>query len=91
LTADEPPLGGDTVPVEVIRDPKQREALVQIAAQLNIFQGLLPPPDILERYERMLPGATERLLRMVEKQADHRHELEKMAVRHETSQSRLGL
>jgi uncharacterized membrane protein len=38
------------------------------------FSGPLPPPQILERYEKTLPGAADRLLTMAEKHQDQRHE-----------------
>lgn len=36
------------------------------------YQGPLPAPRDLEQYERILPGAAERILRMAEKQQDYR-------------------
>ena len=38
------------------------------------FRGPLPPPAVLERYDRLLPGAAERILRMAEREqaAGHR-------------------
>lgn len=38
------------------------------------FRGPLPPPAALERYDRLLPGAAERILRMAEQEqaAGHR-------------------
>ena len=45
------------------------------------FSGPLPPPEYLEAYEKVMPGATDRLLTMTEKQVDHRIELEKTIVK----------
>lgn len=45
--------------------------------QLEISQGPLPHPSILGHYDQVLPGSAERLLRLVEKEADHRRALEK--------------
>lgn len=40
------------------------------------YRGPLPPPELMERYEQVLPGTAERLLRMVEAEGEHRRELE---------------
>ena len=48
-----------------------RQAVEHPAAEhLRIaqFRGPLPPPAVLERYDRLLPGAAERILRMAEKE-----------------------
>lgn len=37
------------------------------------FSGPLPPPDALEKYERVSPGAAERIIAMVERESSHRH------------------
>lgn len=36
----------------------------------------VPPPQMLEHYERILPGAAERIVRMAEEEWRHRHELD---------------
>lgn len=64
---------------------------MQIAAQLNTYIGALPHPDILEAYERLVPGSAERLLAMAEQQATHRMGLEKRVVDHEVDQAKGGL
>ena len=40
----------------------------------------MPLPSHLEQYERILPGAAERILAMAEKQAAHRRDLEQRVV-----------
>jgi uncharacterized membrane protein len=40
------------------------------------MQGPLPPPAMFEYYEKVLPGAAERILRLAEVQASHRRNLE---------------
>jgi len=44
------------------------------------FRGLLPHPDLLEQYERVAPGITERLLVQVEQQSAHRQAIENRGV-----------
>ena len=55
----------------------------QITEQRLIFMArssILPPPKELKEYEEILPGITERLLAVFEKQQEHRFSLEKNAV-----------
>ena len=54
------------------------------------FSGPLPPPDALEKYERVSPGAAKRIIAMVETQNSHRHELEKTFVDNEYKQENKG-
>ena len=44
------------------------------------FIGPVPPPEILKSYEENIPGSAERLIRMAEKEQDHRHEMQKKLV-----------
>lgn len=57
-----------------------REQVVQAAAWFESFSGPLPPPKHLAEYERILPGAAERIFRMAEDQATHRRSLEQAVV-----------
>ncbi|WP_236715282.1 DUF2335 domain-containing protein [Leptospira interrogans] len=38
----------------------------------EFYQGPLPPPEKLEKYESILPGLADRIVAMAEKQLDHR-------------------
>lgn len=51
----------------------------------------LPHPSELEGYERILPGAAERILAMAESQSTHRQGLEKKALSTESRNSLLGI
>lgn len=48
-----------------------------IAARYESFSGPLPSPDVLERYEQILPGAAERIITMAEAEQSHRHTIER--------------
>ena len=56
----------------------------QRALQRIDFSGPLPPPNFLEKYNTIVPGAAERILEMAEAEQNHRHFLEYSIVRHET-------
>ena len=49
---------------------QQGQAGPQVKAEFN---GPLPPPDALEKYERVSPGAAERIIAMAERESSHRH------------------
>ncbi|WP_455049128.1 DUF2335 domain-containing protein [Mitsuokella sp.] len=43
---------------------------------LQVHKGPLPDPLTLEQYDKVVPGAAERILRVFEKQVDHRLDIE---------------
>lgn len=55
------------------------------------YQGPLPPPSSFEHYERVLPGAADRILKMAEQQAEHRRLCETALIQAETRSTHLGL
>jgi uncharacterized membrane protein len=64
---------------------------MQIAAQINMYSGALPPPSILREYDQVVPGAAERLLRQAESQTRHRQNLEQTVASETSRRSREGL
>jgi uncharacterized membrane protein len=52
--------------------PATRQTTAVQVQTSAIFSGPLPPPASLEAYERILPGAAERILKMAEDEAVHR-------------------
>ena len=70
--------------------PAQRQQ-AQTGPQVRTeFSGPLPPPDALEKYERVSPGAAERIIAMVERESSHRHELGKFLVNNGYKQASKG-
>lgn len=57
-----------------------KEDVAEIRA---VFQGPIPPPDLLGSYEKVLPGLAERIVAMAERESDHRRTMEKEAQRFE--------
>lgn len=55
------------------------------------FQGPLPPPEVMERYEQIVPGAGSRIINQFEQQGTHRREMESYALRESTSRAHWGL
>ncbi|MCF8092861.1 MAG: DUF2335 domain-containing protein [Desulfotignum sp.] len=59
---------------------KSRQANGTLMAVGQQFSGPIPPPDILEKYENILPGAMDRIIAMAENESKHRHEMKKTVV-----------
>ncbi len=55
------------------------------------FSGPIPPPQILQQYNNIVPDAAERIIRMAEKQSDHRMGLERKVVDSNIIRSYLGI
>ena len=66
---------------------QQAQAGPQVKAGVS---GPLPPPDELEKYERVSPGAAKRIFAMAERESSHRRELEKSLVDNEYKQASKG-
>ena len=59
------------------QQPEDSPAARIIAATVaTSFSGPLPPPDFVERYEEVVPGAGARILTMAEQRAAHKNHLE---------------
>ena len=63
----------------------------QITATASSFEGPIPPPQILQQYNSIVPDAAERIIRMAEKQSDHRMDLEKKVVYSNIKKSYAGM
>ena len=55
------------------------------------YKGPLPHPDLLVKYEEIIPGSAERILSMAEKEQQHRHQLENEVIEKEIAQKGRGL
>lgn len=57
----------------------------------EFFSGPLPHPRILAEYEALSPGLTDRIVRMAERQAEHRQGLEELSVAGNTWMGKAGV
>lgn len=64
----------------------QKQNVESLTLTHQKFSGSIPPPTILEQYQKILPTAPERILSMAEKQQNHRH-----SVANQTLESRIIL
>jgi uncharacterized membrane protein len=51
----------------------------------------LPPPEILKKYEDLLPGSSDRIFKMAESQGIHRQSLESQVVASNCKNERMGM
>jgi uncharacterized membrane protein len=63
---------------------------MRIQAMMRSFSGPLPPPEALERYNQVLPGAAERIINMAESQHQHRQGLETHVIHSNVAAQKLG-
>lgn len=54
--------------------------MLQAAVEISRYSGPLPKPEDLAKYEQVLSGSADRIIRMAERQAEHRQKLEKVVV-----------
>ena len=50
---------------------KDKEGLI-----IQSYRGVIPPPTAMEGYEKVCPGAADRILAMAENDLKHKHEIE---------------
>ncbi|MBI4266931.1 MAG: DUF2335 domain-containing protein [Chloroflexi bacterium] len=55
------------------------------------YEGPIPDPSTLQEYEKVIPGSADRILRMAERQAEHRQFLEKTVIHGDSRRAFYGL
>ena len=63
---------------------------IQARMQQTTIRGPLPPPEILQQYEVILPGMAERLVKAFEAQGDHRRDMDDKALSMNFRLARVG-
>ena len=75
----------EVAPPKADRGEPARSELRQATIEVGrAWRGPLPPPEVLARYQDVLPDAPERILAMAERQSAHRQRCEWQVVRHNT-------
>lgn len=86
----------DVIPEDVkpiLKGMPIKDQQIMVRALVSVsrtFAGPIPPPDLLAGYNDIIPDGAERILRMAEKQSDHRMEMEKTVIGRELNQSGRG-
>jgi uncharacterized membrane protein len=71
--------------------PNGRPITTLHSQKIETFQGPVPRPEIIEKYEKILPGAAERIFKSWENQTEHRQNLERSVVKTDNFKSILGV
>jgi len=69
---------------------KPQSELLRVTAAQS-FSGPLPPPEILEKYDRVYPGAAKIIFDAFLSQGEHRQSLERTVVKQGSRDSLVGL
>ena len=70
-------------PQQLSTQPQRAQDAVALQVthqRTEIHSGPLPHPEVLRQYDALIPNGADRILRLVEKQSEHRMELEKKVV-----------
>lgn len=54
--------------------------VIETQLQVTRHSGPLPPPEVIEAYEKVSPGAAATIIAMAEREQAHRHDMEKTAL-----------
>lgn len=77
--------------LDAVPDEKKKEVVKAITVvQQEIFSGPIPHPRLLAEYEKLMPGSTDRFMKMAETQQAHRIELEDAAVKSQLKSNERG-
>ena len=75
-------------PVKHSDSKTEAQLLIQ---KSELHSGPLPHPDILNRYNEVVPGAAERILKMAENEQEHRLSMDKKATKNVIIMGYLGI
>jgi uncharacterized membrane protein len=59
--------------------------------EASAFAGPIPPPELLKKYNEIIPDGANRILEMAERQSAHRIELEKTVIEGDNRRANWGL
>lgn len=77
-------------PATPTRSDSGAPAKAQVTTIKAEFSGPLPHPEILKQYEQIQVGLAERIIAQAEREAVHRHELEKKAMDSQIADEKAG-
>lgn len=75
------PLQNESVPTsDIPNNQSQLQQLVRQEVRTELYQGLVPHPDTIAKFEKLYPGAAQFFFEEVEKQTNHRISMETKVV-----------
>lgn len=66
---------GNKPPGDIQKHPEDGDRIVAAA-----YKGPIPPPEWMERYEQLMPGAGAQIMEMAKGEQGHRHKMESVAL-----------
>jgi len=88
--SDEIPKADIVVREEAADKPDKKSSITSLLLQAHQFSGPLPPPDVLDQYNKIHPGAADRIICMAEQQGEHRRHLEKVTIEADAFSEKIG-
>lgn len=76
---------------EVLQDDDELSEVHQMRIEASSWRGPLPPPSALQSYEEVLEGSANRILKMAEKQTEHRISMESTTLKGRFTRNYWGL
>lgn len=70
--------------------PEDKQTQMTVSAT-QVWSAPMPPPEVLKKYEELIPGAANRILKMTEGQTEHRIQIEKIVIKGDSFRGLLGL
>ncbi|GEK07503.1 DUF2335 domain-containing protein [Schleiferilactobacillus harbinensis] len=70
---------------------QQREIMLLMRSVASRYEGPIPPASELKKYEEALPGAADRIIKMAERQQEHRMSLQSKQLDYSYTDSHLGI
>jgi len=70
---------------------QEQESVATFRSRSEIYSGPLPHPEILNRYDEIIPGAAERILKMAENEQGHRLTMDKESTTNAIVMGYLGI
>lgn len=78
------------IPPGIVERLSQNKVMISHFSSTERFEGPFPHPQTLEQYNRVLPGAAERVFALTEREQTHRHDLQSTAIRGAISRDKRG-
>lgn len=72
------------------KNATKQQTINRVQVSASSYSGPLPPPEILEYYDKIIPGGADRIFSLVEKQAAHRQGLERSVLKSDSINSIMG-
>ncbi|SRR3989344_2600324 len=73
-----------------LQNQRNQNGVVVQQHSVQSFSGPLPHPDILRKFEEVVPGSAERIIKMAEEQSAHRKDLEQKVISSDIARSKWG-